>query len=54
MDGNTMTIADFNELLICLGDVSITKFKAREYTDPESGQRMIHIQEIRYNLKGNQ
>lgn len=47
---NTMTMEAFNELLILLGDVVFDTFKARVYTDPNTNQRMIDIQEIRYHV----
>ena len=47
---NTMTVEAFNELLILLGHVVFDTFKAREYTDPDTHQRMIDIQEIRYHI----
>ena len=47
--GNTMTVEAFNELLILLGDAVIDTFKARVYTDPDTNQRMIDIQEFVYH-----
>lgn len=48
--GNIMTVEAFNELLSFLGDVIFDTFRAKEYTDPDTGQRMIDIQEIRYHI----